>query len=241
MRADLPLPRVVMSALVSVWVGGGRDAHRLPRRGLHGRSAHRPADSQEMIQVRPTSRQPHHHPPRAGDHLRRHLDQPRPPRARERSAGVWTIWGLWRTGIPLPGWPRRIRQQYRHLLKNRLRPGSSSASVGSSAGSPSSADVGGACMTVFRRRTSRFNAAVCRYNRKKFARNRWSLSRSAASSDFNSLLRFSLSPRIAYSSYTARGSTAQPTRLVTTARRLVPWACASILMTTGCDAGQLSA
>src|SRR5512143_3236166 len=77
-----PTPRGDVSVGVGVG-GGGRDANRLPRRGLHGRSAHRPADSQEMIQVRPTPRQPHHHPPRAGDHLRRHLDQPRPPRARE--------------------------------------------------------------------------------------------------------------------------------------------------------------
>ncbi len=47
---------------------------------------HRPADLQELIQVRPAPRQPHHHPPRPRDLFRRHLDPPRPPRAGEPTA-----------------------------------------------------------------------------------------------------------------------------------------------------------
>jgi len=47
------------------------------------RAAHGSANLQELVQVWPTPRQPHDHPPRAGDHLRGDFDQPGPPGAGE--------------------------------------------------------------------------------------------------------------------------------------------------------------
>src|SRR5512147_1849729 len=76
--------RVVMAALS---VSSRQDCGAgLCRGGLCRRSAHGLADLQEMIQVRPTSGQPHEHAPRAGNHFGGHLDQSGPPRAGETSS-----------------------------------------------------------------------------------------------------------------------------------------------------------
>ncbi|HUG91285.1 MAG TPA: hypothetical protein VML55_10650 [Planctomycetaceae bacterium] len=57
----------------------------------------------------------------------------------------------------------------------------------------------------------------------------------------SSWLRFSLSPRAVYSSYVGPGNRAAPGRLLTMARRLVPWAWASHLMITCRSTGHVAA